>query len=96
MFYWESVSLTQIALHDAGVVQGGVQLDDGRVQPLGAVPVHQLSVDHRGLTRHSSITSYVFILLLWKQNNLLLRLRISLSVVFMRLYSSIVYCIVLL
>ena len=34
--------LTQIALHGAGVVRGGVQRHDGGVQPGGAAPVHQL------------------------------------------------------
>ena len=46
--------LTQIALHDAGMVEGRVQFDDGGVQPGGATPVHQLSVDHRGLSVNSS------------------------------------------
>ena len=30
------------------MLQGGVELDDGGVQPGGALPVHQLPVDHRG------------------------------------------------
>ena len=37
---------TQSALHDTGMVQGRVQLDNGGVQPLSTVSVHQLPVDH--------------------------------------------------
>lgn len=40
---------TQSALHDTGMVQGRLELDDSGVQPLSAVSVHQLPVDHGGL-----------------------------------------------
>jgi len=40
------LKITQSALHDTGMVQGRVQLDDGGVQPLSTVSVHQLPVHH--------------------------------------------------
>ena len=42
-------TLTQIALHGAGVVRGGVQRHDRGVQPGGAAPVHQLPAANQGL-----------------------------------------------
>ena len=38
------------------MIQGRLELDDGGVEPGGAVPVHQLLVDHGGLSSHSSAT----------------------------------------
>ena len=62
--------LTQIALHGAGMVRGGVQRHDGGVQPGGAAPVHQLPAANQGsvlVTRTSIVklcTNHSAVLLL--------------------------------
>jgi len=40
------LKIAQSALHDTGMVQWRLQLDDGGVQPLSTLSVHQLPVDH--------------------------------------------------
>ena len=63
--------LTQIALHGAGMVRGGVQRHDGGVQPGGAAPVHQLPAANQGsvLSNSAPITaqycSHLLTIVVW-------------------------------